>query len=186
MGVERRWAGGGAWVARCLLVEWAGGGASHLACPRVATARECGSGGSMGRRFLVTARIRRAGRSRQVRVVFLVQFLRSSRPRSASWARAFVTMVLRLERILRRGPLRNPGPGRKGPRKLHRTGAVVPRASMHLPHEVEGGRVRVGTSGGGGEEVFLFGLDPGRWRSLLHTVSLKGSASRSSSILQKA
>lgn len=38
MGVERRWAGGGAWVARCLLAEGAGGGASHLACHSNATA----------------------------------------------------------------------------------------------------------------------------------------------------
>ena len=32
MGVEQRWAGGGAWVSRCLNAEGAGGGASHLAC----------------------------------------------------------------------------------------------------------------------------------------------------------
>lgn len=38
MGVERRWAGGGAWVARCLLAKWAGGGASHLSCHSKATA----------------------------------------------------------------------------------------------------------------------------------------------------
>lgn len=33
----RRWAGGGAWDAGCLLAEWVGGGASHLACHTEAT-----------------------------------------------------------------------------------------------------------------------------------------------------
>ncbi|XP_052032713.1 cyclin-dependent kinase inhibitor 2A-like isoform X1 [Apodemus sylvaticus] len=64
MGVERRWAGGGAWVARCLLAEWAGGGASHLwlvtVLPPLRRVRQ--RSGSMGRRFSVTARIWRAGR----------------------------------------------------------------------------------------------------------------------------
>ncbi|EDL30951.1 cyclin-dependent kinase inhibitor 2A isoform p19ARF [Mus musculus] len=64
----------------------------------------------MGRRFLVTVRIQRAGRPLQERV-FLVKFVRSRRPRTASCALAFVNMLLRLERILRRGPHRNPGPG---------------------------------------------------------------------------
>lgn len=38
MGVEQRWAGGGAWVSRCLNAEGAGGGASHLACHSEAAA----------------------------------------------------------------------------------------------------------------------------------------------------
>nr|Q8QZZ9.1 RecName: Full=Tumor suppressor ARF; AltName: Full=Alternative reading frame; Short=ARF; AltName: Full=Cyclin-dependent kinase inhibitor 2A; AltName: Full=p19ARF [Rattus norvegicus]AAL76336.1 cyclin-dependent kinase inhibitor 2a p19Arf [Rattus norvegicus]AAL76337.1 cyclin-dependent kinase inhibitor 2a p19Arf [Rattus norvegicus]AAT92509.1 cyclin-dependent kinase inhibitor 2a p19Arf [Rattus norvegicus] len=64
----------------------------------------------MGRRFVVTVRIRRTGRSPQVRV-FLVQFLGSSRPRSANGTRGFVALVLRPERIARRGPQPHPGPG---------------------------------------------------------------------------
>nr|1HN3_A Chain A, P19 ARF PROTEIN [Mus musculus] len=40
-------------------------------------------GSHMGRRFLVTVRIQRAGRPLQERV-FLVKFVRSRRPRTAS------------------------------------------------------------------------------------------------------
>lgn len=72
----------------------------------------------MGHRFLVTAKIGRARRSRQVRV-FEVRFPRSLGPWSASCAQNLVAMKLMLERIERRGPQANPGPGRKGPPKLH-------------------------------------------------------------------
>nr|AAN75824.1 tumor suppressor p13ARF [Mesocricetus auratus] len=67
----------------------------------------------MGRRFVVTVRIRRRRADRPPRVrAFVVQFPRSSRHRSASRARAVVALLLMLARSQRqRGPRLHSGAG---------------------------------------------------------------------------
>lgn len=114
--------------------------------------------GSMGYRFLVTVRIRRRRADRPPRVrAFVVQFPRSSRHRSASRARAVVALLLMLARS-QRGPRLHPGAGRRGPPKPRRARAVVPRAFMHLPQEVEKEDVpRADKTGEGRGRFFHFG-----------------------------